>query len=254
MTIYAYIILTVVFILALIIHYFVNKGKRAVSNRRLILTFLCFSIGITIAGFSGFIDTIESNIWWFFLLQAFFLGLGILLVYFFKRKFFGEFTNRILAEITLLVINSMIGIIGFSFLFDFCNKSELGLSFSSSVIMFCIPYFFTTTFDMLASIPQEIFKVWYLNEDAEEPDFDRIDVHRIYLLELELFKNVNRSDVTNLKLKAPLEMKFGEWFQSIILNYNQRFEVIPFNIVTSIIAAWDGYFIPSLLFLNPRDI
>jgi hypothetical protein len=103
----------------------------------------------------------------------------------------------------------------------------MGLMYSSSVLMIAVPYFFMLSFGLLLKIPQAIYKVWYLNPDREEPDFDRININRIYLLELELFKNVNKNDVTNLKLKAPLEMKFGDWYQSIILNYNQRFEEDP---------------------------
>ncbi len=227
MNIYHYIIATVFFVAALIVYYYINKGKVAISNKRMIYTFLSFSIAMTLTGFTGFIGTIDSNFWWFILLQLFFLGLGILITYLFKRNFFGEFKYKAVSEISLLIINSVFGVVGFTLLFDYCSKGDFGLSYAASIITFCIPYFFTLTFEILASIPQEIFKVWYLNEDRDEPDFDRINVNRIYLLELELFKNVNKTDVTNLKLKAPLEMKFGDWFQSIIMNYNQRFDDDP---------------------------
>lgn len=227
MTIYHYIIITLIFIISLVVYYFINKGNLALSNRRVIYTFLAFSIGITITGFIGLIHGVDSNFWWFIFLQTFFLGLGILITYLFKKEFFGEFKYKTASEIILLIINSVIGVIGFTKLFDYCSNNDLGLSFAASILMFVVPYFFTITFETLASVPQEIFKVWYLNEDGNEPDFDKINVNRIYLLELELYKNVNKSELTNLKLKAPLEMKFGDWFQSIILNYNQRFDDDP---------------------------
>jgi hypothetical protein len=227
MTIYHYIIIGVLFIIAIILYFVINRASAAVSNKRMILIFLSFSIAITIAGLIGFFDINDSGFLWFFILQLYFLGLGILIIYLFKRNFFGEFKYKIASEITLLLINSLFGVLGFSYLFDYCSYGDFGFSFSASILTFCIPYFFTLTFEALAAIPQEIFKVWYLNEDRDEPDFDKINVNRIYLLELELFKNVNKTELTNLKLKAPLEMKFGDWFQSIILNYNQRFEEDP---------------------------
>ncbi len=83
------------------------------------------------------------------------------------------------------------------------------------------------SFDALSSIPQAIFKVWYLNEDADEPDFEKMNVKKIFLLDVELLKDVNENSPNNIKIKAPIEMKFGDWFQSFILNYNHRFEDSP---------------------------
>lgn len=225
--IYQYIVLAILLVIALLVYYITNAGNSTLSNKRMIWTLLGIAASITLFGLIGFVSNIEESIWWFILLQMFFLGLGSLTVYLFSIDFFGVLKLKILSEITILVVNVVLGIIGFTLLFNFLNKSNLGFSLSTSSVCFIIPYFLSWSFNLLASIPQEIFKVWYLNEDAPEPDFDKINVRKIYLLELELMKNVNASEITNIKVKAPIEMKFGDWFQSFILNYNGKFEDEP---------------------------
>ena len=225
--IYQYIILAIVFAIALVVYYVMNSGNATLSNKRMIWTLLGIAASITLFGLLGLVPNIEDSIGWFILLQAVFLGLGILSVYLFSKDFFGEFKYKIASEITILVFNVILGIIGFTLLFNFLNKSDLGFSMATSAICFLIPYCVIWSFKILASIPQEIFKVWYLNEDAAEPDFDKINVRKIFLLELELMKNVNAAELTNIKVKAPIEMKFGEWFQSFILNYNGKFDDDP---------------------------
>jgi len=63
--------------------------------------------------------------------------------------------------------------------------------------------------------------------DMDEPDFDKIDLKTIYLLELEFSKSPSESSQKNYKAKAPVDMIFGEWYRSFINNYNYKFEEEP---------------------------
>jgi Type VI secretion system, TssN len=61
-----------------------------------------------------------------------------------------------------------------------------------------------------------------LDEDALEPDSDKINVERVFLITLQILKNVNEKGYTHFELKAPHEMYFGDWFRLFILSYNER--------------------------------
>ncbi len=122
MLLYQYIILGVAFLIALVVYYVMNKGNEAVSNQRLIFTLLGIAIAISITGLVGFIDSIDDNIWWFILLQIFFLILGSVAVYLFSKNFFGEFKYKMASEISIIVINVMLGVIGFTCFLIFAAK------------------------------------------------------------------------------------------------------------------------------------
>jgi hypothetical protein len=63
--------------------------------------------------------------------------------------------------------------------------------------------------------------------NEEEPDFDNIDLNKIFFIELEFSKSPQANDVGNYKAKAPVDMMFSEWFRSFINNYNYKFSEDP---------------------------
>ena len=127
-----------------------------------------------------------------------------------------------------------------------------------SVVCIFIINFITLAFDHFILIPASIYKVWYLNEEREEPDFDKINVRDVYLLSLDLLKNVNDKGVSNIKVKAPLEMNFGDWYQSFILNYNEKFtdNMIQFKFLDGSSMGWVFYTKPTFFsgrrFIDPN--
>jgi hypothetical protein len=222
-----YIIAAVLALTGLIIFFVLNTSVQDVRNRRVVLFYLIFAVVLSAQGFFGLVRDINDSIWWFVLLQVISLLVGWFFHYMLAQNFFGELNKPLVSGISLLIANMATGFIGSSLLFNYFHPSQLGIHYATSVLTFIIPYGFFLTFNLLASIPPEIHKIWYYPMDMEEPDFNNIDLNKIYLLELEFSKSPHDTTPKNYKAKAPVDMLFGEWYWSFINNYNYKFEEDP---------------------------
>ena len=222
-----YIIAAVLALTGLIIFFVLNGSREDVRNRKVILFYLLFAVLLSSQGFFGLVRDINHSVWWFVGMQVIALLLGWLCHYLLSQNFFGELNKPVLSSVALIVANMGAGYIGLSLLFNNFHPSLLGIYYAASVLAFIIPYGFFLTFNLLASIPPEIHKIWYYPLDMEEPDFSNIDLNKIYLLELEFSKSPEDSTPKNYKAKAPMDMLFGEWYSSFINNYNYKFEEDP---------------------------
>lgn len=228
-----YIIAAITGIISLVIFFVMNGAKKDVKNKKVILFNLLFSIIIALFGFLGKMLDCNESVWWFVFLQFIFLLLGSLFYYLLQKDFFGEFKNPDLSKLLLLIANTAFGFIGFCLLFEYLQKGGLALYYGMSTFTFLIPFGFMFAFELLASIPPEIHKIWYYPLNVEEPDFDKINLNNIYILELEFSKSPSDDTQKNYKAKAPIDMLFGEWYRSFINNYNYKFEEDPIQFLDS---------------------
>lgn len=210
-----------------------NPGKKDVSPLKILIYTLLFAISIGLFGCTGIIRGVTETEWWFVLLQMVFLVYGSFHYHWVKKGMYGEFEKPVLSQIMLALVTSAAGCLCFALIFNYCSEDPLTPYFALSVFTFLIPYGFMITFELLASVPPEIYKVWYYPLDMDEPDFDKIDLNNIYLLELEFAKSPSDSNMKNYKARAPIDMIFGEWYRSFINNYNYKFEEDPIQFLDS---------------------
>ncbi|RYZ22350.1 MAG: hypothetical protein EOO16_09470 [Chitinophagaceae bacterium] len=209
----------------------INSGKVDARNRRTMLFLLVGAIVLTLPGFAGMLPGVFDHMSWFILLQLYSLGMGIVHVLLLRRGFFGEHEKPTLSRSLLTLANASFGYIGFLLLFDNGNDAGLAPDFGMALLLFPVPWLFHSTFDLLAAIPPEIFKIWYYPLEEAEPDFDSIDLNKILIVELEFSKSPHDQTMTNFKARAPLDMRFSDWFRSFINNYNYKFENEPIEYV-----------------------
>ncbi|HRH49209.1 MAG TPA: TssN family type VI secretion system protein [Panacibacter sp.] len=220
-----YIIISAIIFLGSTILFFVKNRRNVDSKKRKVVLFLLISgIIITLLGLFGLIPSITDTVLWFILLQTIFLGLGILYYYMLRRNFFGDFEAPHISNTALTLANAALGFIGFTFLFDYFTQQDVAHLYASGILLFTVPYLFMSAFHLLAAIPPEIHKVWYYPLGSEEPDFDKVDLNNIFLMELEFSKSPEDNVVKNYKAKAPIDLLFGEWYRSFIDNYNYKFD------------------------------
>lgn len=252
-TVIYFIILAVFFITSTIIYVVTNNKKRDVRNRKVILFTLIFSAAITLFGFSGMIIDASSTFWYFVLLQVIFLGIGYIASFLLKRNAFGEFNNPPLSNVMFLIMNVTAGMAGFTFLFNYLNHSELGQYYALSALTFVLPQFLATSFQAYTEIPMEIYKIWYYPDT--DVDIDDIDTSVVYMLELEYSKSANDNRLVNTKSRAPLGMKFGDWFQLYVEHQNHKNPDDPIHYHGEDHApyGWIFYVKPSFL-ASPRFI
>jgi hypothetical protein len=235
-----------------------NWGNSQLNIKKNVWSTLLIVFILSIGGLFGFSDSLYEGFWFFVLIQILALILGVLLNNLFLKNYFSSFKNKIISEISFSLFIVSVSYFLFSFSFNYFSKTTLGFTYATSLIILIVPYFIKLAFDHFIHIPASIYKVWYLNEEREEPDFDKINVRDVYLLSLDLLKNVNDKGVSNIKVKAPLEMNFGDWYQSFILNYNEKFtdNIIQFKFLDGSSMGWVFYTKPTFFsgrrFIDPN--
>ena len=235
-----------------------NWGNSQLNIKKNVWSTLLIVFILSTGGLFGFSDSLYEGFWFFVLIQILALILGVLLNNLFLKNYFSSFKNKIISEISFSLFIVSVSYFLFSFSFNYFSKTTLGFTYATSLIILIVPYFIKLAFDHFIHIPASIYKVWYLNEEREEPDFDKINVRDVYLLSLDLLKNVNDKGVSNIKVKAPLEMNFGDWYQSFILNYNEKFtdNIIQFKFLDGSSMGWVFYTKPTFFsgrrFIDPN--
>lgn len=241
------IICCIIIFITSIVFKVINKAEAQINSKRVLITILLSALLFTCCGFWGMNDGIYNGFWYFIVMILFNLGLGTLLVYLYEKKFLGVFTNKYASEILLMCVYCALGILGFSLIFNTFNDSGLGFSYASAAFFVWIPYFFKLALNALFEIQAPVYKVWYLDEYREEPDFDGVNIRNILLLSLDIVKDVNQKSASNIRVKAPVDMKFGEWFQSFILSYNEKYEDSPiqYKYLDGTSMGWIFYIKPT---------
>jgi hypothetical protein len=211
--------------------FIIARKNRILSNRKAILYYLGVGLFITAVGFLGLIPAVASSMLYFVLLQVFFLGLGFLVSYLWRKNSIEDFQHSTSRNSGILFIfaNAALGTIGFTILFYYCSKTDLAIYYGLSVIPFVLPHFISASFAKFKEIPHEIYKVWYFPLEEDEIDFNNIDTSSIYILELIYSKSANDNRLMNTKLRAPIHMKFGDWFRSFIEKYNRTYNADPIH-------------------------
>lgn len=221
------IVLLVLALVLVFVYKYLITGNPAIKRKSNVLILFLFSLALGAIGLLAFVF-FDSNISMYYLgSQVWCLLLGLLFWRIMKRRFSPYFTKTGATEWVFMFIPVTFGLTFFAFLFNAFSNAPVTFWFATCYLPFFIPYLADIAFRKYAAIPPEIYKVWYHPVDYEEPDFDRMDLSRIYLLDLEFSKTPSDTTITNFKAKAPLQMNFNDWFISFINNYNMKFEDSP---------------------------
>ncbi len=204
-----------------------NAAGQLLSNKKFIFFYLLFGILIAAGGAVALSPTASRSMPVFMGMQALYLGLGFLASWLYKKNAPEEIREGRFAGVFFVMANAFLGMIGFAAVYHWLNPNGLAPWFALCAIPFVLPQFLSTAFKLYLAIPQEIHKVWYFPLHADPVDYDNIDTTTIWMLELEYSKSINDPRITNTKLRAPVAMKFGDWFRSFIENYNYKYESDP---------------------------
>lgn len=216
----------IVTLLGNLVFFAINKGKERLKGR-IVVGVLVGAASLSVWGLFGAIRSVTDTLWWFILLQAIYLGLGILCHHLLKRRYLGEFDRPILSHALLLLATLALGFGGFVALFGWFNADGIAHLYGMSMLAFLFPPVFMQAFEAYAAIPPEIHRLWYYPIGQEEPDLDNVDLNNIYLVEIEFERVPDTGQFKNNKVRAPVDFVFGDWFRSFIDNYNYRFDQEP---------------------------
>lgn len=245
-------------VISMVMFFIINKKAQALNNKKAIFFYLAFSILIAAGGLIALAPGAGRSMTVFFGLQVAYAALGYLASYLYKKNAPASLSKYRYGGVCFVLANAFLGMFLFTLVYYYFGSAELAPWFALSVLPFLLPEFMAASLSAFRSIPEEIHKVWYFPIHADEVDYDNINTDVIYMLELEYTKSINDGRLTNTKLRAPVEMKFGDWFRSFIENYNYKYESDPIQYLNhdQTPLGWMFYIKPGALsrsrFIDPE--
>ncbi|MDH7464173.1 TssN family type VI secretion system protein [Chitinophagaceae bacterium 26-R-25] len=202
---------------------FLKKKNEALSNKKLIVCVLLFSLALALPCLLGFTGN-DFTPWYFILTQIIDVGLGIAFVQFYSHyleKDVQVYKKTFLSVVLFLCI--LLGGFLYAMFFNLCSAVKSGYIAATTIIVFPIPLLFYWTALAWLSIPFEIYTVWQYDPQGPKLDFDGLDFSRLMMLKLEFGRKQNDRDRSQVHAKAPAEVPFGNWFKKFIDDYNEKF-------------------------------
>ncbi|MBB6498426.1 TssN family type VI secretion system protein [Pedobacter cryoconitis] len=221
-----YLLFPLIFIVSAALLSIVNKKNQFLNNKRLIIGILLLSIILALPGFLGFLS-FDFMPWGYLICQIYYIITGSLFVFLFTSKYPKELLERKLFIIFGILVGSLLGFYLFQFAFNWLSDIHFGIWAATSIPTFIVPLLFWWAYVALISIPTEIYKIWEYPSSAINIDMDHLDFDRMLVLELELYKNTDDPEPLRVKVKAPENMVFGNWFYKFIEDYNLKFPKSP---------------------------
>jgi hypothetical protein len=98
-------------------------------------------------------------------------------------------------------------------------------------------------------IPEKVYTKWYFPEndlDFEIPE-EQLEDKNIILIEIQIQRGLENSDIIPIRGRAPLKMELGLYFALAITEYNDTNAGKQIKIVddTDSVFAWNFYFKPK---------
>ena len=195
------------------------KPYRKATLWYLVIAFLLFSI-VALAALPGVFDS-PANYFIFLQVYFFLLGLGHFYLMHQRLRWSGD-PEAFWLEGLFTILTGVLGSIGFMIVYRLLNKNGLQYIMTGSMLFFLIPLVFYQAFRKAIAIPPKIMKEWFypVNEEIDEPEESKMK--NLLVISFEFQKQVNDSEVTNFRAKAPTDMEFGQLFYYFINDYNDR--------------------------------
>ena len=245
-TFVSYILFPLVTIIMAAVMVVLNKKNRIMGSRRLVVTLLLTGLALGLPGLLGLLG-LQFMPWGYLLAQLTCLLLGIAAVMLLSRHMPDTVTERKGILVLFGLIVALLGAYLFQLAFNFFNNLQYGWLAATSVLAFFVPPVFWWAYIAMIAIPSEIYTVWYYPEKTPPLDMYDVDLDKLKVLEVELFKGAADPSPLKVKVKAPPDMNFGEWFKKFIDDYNLKFprNGIHFTSEEGEAYGWIFYLKPS---------
>lgn len=210
----------------------------------LIFTLLSFAVVGLLSSSKVLNDTPLNSFYGF---QILFLIIGILHV-FILRKYFEDLSkdkDDFFSEFLFTVAFLFAGLFAF---YNVVHKFKINFSiiFMASGIVYLIPFFVYRLYEYALQIPVYVYDKWYfpLNENIKDPTSKELE--NPLVISFEFQKKDTDSEVTNFRVKAPVNMEVSKLFYFFISDYNVRHPESPIEYLENEEPqAWIFYFKPN---------
>lgn len=204
-----------------IIVVFVAKKNQLLSDKKAVFYVLLSSVVFSIFGALGYLQ-VDFMPYAYIGLQVLYLILGFfnyrLIPSYIKPLKDSPFWKKSLVLVIQLLISGAI----FSLLFNLINDFKYGIWASSCLLSLFVVPLFEQTFQSYLKIPIEIYKMKIYEPNNKGIPIVPIDTEELLVYEIEVYRNASEDKPIRLKAKSTKGMIFGDWFELILSDYNQR--------------------------------
>lgn len=221
----AYLLLPLLAVLLGVLVCIIAKKNKLLNNKKIIFYILLGGVTLGLPGLLGFFDY-NFMPYIYALLVVVYLTLGCysqsIMFYFLKDLKEKSFFLKFMFNLAIMVL----GIGLFSLFFNLTNELQYGLWACTCVLPFMFPMLYGKTSRCYLDIPAEIYKVWKYSDEYDSDSFN-IDLERVMVVDLELFRKVDDTDSERITGKVSEDSVFGQWFQRMIDDCNRKSPADP---------------------------
>lgn len=204
-----------------IIVIFIAKKNQLLSDKKAVFYVLLSSVIFSVFGVLGYLQ-VDFMPYAYIGLQVLYLIFGYfnyqLIAFYIKPLKDSLFWKKSLVLFIQLLISGAI----FSFIFNLVNDFKYGIWASSCLLSLFVAPLFEQTFQSYLRIPIEIYKMKVYEPNNKGIPVVPIDTEELLVYEIEVYRNANDTKPIRLKAKSTKGMIFGDWFELILSDYNQR--------------------------------
>lgn len=221
----SYLLLPIIAILLGVVVCVIAKKNKLLTNKKAIFYILFGGIILGLPGLLGFFDY-NFMPYMYVLLAVGYLILGSysqsIMLHFLKELKGKSFFFKLMFNAAIMVL----GIGLFSLAFNLTNELQYGLWACTCVLPFLFPMLYKKTLQCYLDIPAEIYKVWKYSDEYDSDTFN-IDLEKVMVVDLELFRQVDDVDAERITGKVSEDSVFSEWFQRMIDDCNRKSPADP---------------------------
>ena len=228
----------------------VAKKNKLLQDKKAIFYLLLSGVILSILGLLGYLG-VNFMPYGYLVCQIFYLIMGFFNLRLLLRFVKGLSERAFGFTCLFLLVQIAIGWSLFSVWFNLTNDFQYGVwAGSCTLTLFVLPLF-EGAFNVYLKIPVEIYKMRIYNAKSTEYAPAPIDTKEFLVFEIEIYKTPNDRKPIRLKAKSTEGLIFGDWFELIILDYNQKKSTTPIDYFNSESPyGWIFYVKPS--FFKPR--
>lgn len=203
----------------------IAKKNKLLNNKKVIFYVLLSGIILGLPGLLGFFDY-NFMPYIYALLAIAYLIIGCysqsIMLSFLKDLKGKPFFLKFMFNMATMIL----GIGLFSLCFNLTNELQYGLWACTCVLPFMFPMLYNKALRCYLDIPVEIYKVWKYSNEYDSDSFN-IDLERVMVVDLELFRKVDDIDSERITGKVSEDSVFGQWFQRMIDDCNRKSPTDP---------------------------
>ena len=231
------------------------KRKNALlSNKKLIVFILLYSLVMCLPGFLGFSNSPFAP-WQYLIATTIYLIGGIMFVQLYSifiQPDVKQYENA--AQITMMLVIMLLSWYLFTLLFNWGSDIDGGYSAGTCMLIFPLPLIFYKTYVAFIDIPYEFYKVWHYETGISDVSLEGMDFNSLMVLDLEFSRRPDDTDRHRVRAKAPADMIFGTWFRKFISDYNLKFPNQNISVTNSEGEAFGWVFYSKRSFFHRRRL